>query len=401
VTADRDALDTAAYRDVMIDGWNTVGKAQVYYASPENQSFRGLSRLLRDTPHDVLYLNSFFNSVFSVRPLLARFLGQVPRRPTVIAPRGEFSTGALAIKAWKKMPYLRLATAAGIYRDLTWQASSEHEAADIHRELGPLAGRVVVAPNVPSRVLPGGPGEAPAESGSRLRVAFLSRITPKKNVDFALKVLAQVSAPVEFDLYGPVRDDPYWRRCQVLIAGMPDNVNVAYHGSVSPNGVPAIFGTHDLFFFPTRGENYGHVIAEALTAGTPVLIADTTPWRDLESAGVGWDLPLDTPAAFVDKVEECANMGHQERVEWRSRIQDWAEKRLSDPAAIEVRDKALWPAFLGSYPDVAADDEWIASYRRPVNAETMPVRQPRSGISKASELAYRRDLGRHARIPVP
>ena len=52
---------------------------------------------------------------------------------------------------------------------------------------------------------------------------------------------------------------------------------------------------NDLFFLPTRGENFGHVIAEALSVGTPVLISDQTPWRKLAAVGLGHDLPLAVP----------------------------------------------------------------------------------------------------------
>ena len=55
---------------------------------------------------------------------------------------------------------------------------------------------------------------------------------------------------------------------------------------------------NDLFFFPAHGENYGHVIAEAMAAGCPVLISDQTAWRNLEEKGAGWDLPLDAPGRF-------------------------------------------------------------------------------------------------------
>src|SRR3990172_4392916 len=67
ITSDRDALDEGPYPAVLVDGWNRVGKADVYYASPPNLSFRRLSKLIAGTPHDVLYLNSFFHRVFGVQ----------------------------------------------------------------------------------------------------------------------------------------------------------------------------------------------------------------------------------------------------------------------------------------------------------------------------------------------
>ena len=66
------------------------------------------------------------------------------------------------------------------------------------------------------------------------------------------------------------------------------------------------------FLFPTGGENFGHVILEALCAGCPVLVSDQTPWRDLEAKGVGWDYPLDEPQRFRSTIDELVGMGDAE-----------------------------------------------------------------------------------------
>lgn len=65
---------------------------------------------------------------------------------------------------------------------------------------------------------------------------------------------------------------------------------------------------HDLFFLPTLGENFGHVIYEALACSLPVLISDQTPWRNIENAGAGWDIPLSNPEQFIRVIDECAAM---------------------------------------------------------------------------------------------
>jgi hypothetical protein len=59
VARDRDFLDAEPFPDVLIDQWNNVGNAKVFYASPKMLSVRGIYRLLNETPHDALYLNSF------------------------------------------------------------------------------------------------------------------------------------------------------------------------------------------------------------------------------------------------------------------------------------------------------------------------------------------------------
>src|SRR2546426_8034769 len=85
VTSDRDRFDDTPYTGVVFDSWNRVGKAQVYYLSKRSKSLRAIARIISSTPHDVLYLNSFFDPVFTQVPLWARRLGLLPPKPVVLA----------------------------------------------------------------------------------------------------------------------------------------------------------------------------------------------------------------------------------------------------------------------------------------------------------------------------
>lgn len=336
VTSDRDVLDEKPYPDVDVDAWNRVGKADVYYASPSRRSIHALARLITDTPYDLLYLNSFFDPIFTLQLLLARRMDWTPKKPVVIAPRGEFSAGALALKHWKKKPYLTAARLLGLYENLTWQASSEYEQADIERAMGRTATRIAIAPDLPAFHTLMDIQSVSREKTEPLRVVFLSRISPKKNLDFALRVLRYVTAPVEFNIYGPQEDQAYWRQCESLIDALPKHIQVRSFGAVPPHQVSDIMASHDLFFLPTRGENYGHVIAEALSAGTPVLISDTTAWRGLEQAGVGWDLSLAVEWPYAERINECAAMDAVAYQDWRTKVQRFSAGRLIDPQVTEA-----------------------------------------------------------------
>jgi len=59
---------------------------------------------------------------------------------------------------------------------------------------------------------------------------------------------------------------------------------------------------------PTTGENFGHTILESFQAGTPVIVSDQTPWRNLEQAGVGHDIPLDQPEEYIRALAHFAGM---------------------------------------------------------------------------------------------
>ena len=95
----------------------------------------------------------------------------------------------------------------------------------------------------------------------KLKIIFLSRISPMKNLDFALSIFSSVSAEVQFDIYGPKENLEYWKQCNLQIISRPKNIYINYRGSVLTENIQEVFSNYDLFLFPSRGENYGHVIA--------------------------------------------------------------------------------------------------------------------------------------------
>src|SRR5690606_35406238 len=107
-------------------------------------------------------------------------------------------------------------------------------------------------------------------------------------------------------------------------------------GSVEPARVTGLFSKYDSFLLPTRGENYGHVIAEALSVGTPVLISDQSPWRELQSDDLGWDLPLTEIAEFASTIERVAMRPTAQRCAMRPVIQQHAISRLLSPEALDA-----------------------------------------------------------------
>ena len=157
-----------------------------------------------------------------------------------------------------------------------------------------------------------------------------------KNLDFALKVLKLVQVPVDFTIYGPREDKSYFHLCQKLVTVLPRNINVIWKDIVPPHKVISTLSTYDLFFLPTRGENYGHVIAESLLAGTPLLISDKTPWRNLEQKGVGCDLDLKQPQCFANYIEKCAVISHDEYILWKNRVRAFADVHLSVERSVEA-----------------------------------------------------------------
>ena len=207
---------------------------------------------------------------------------------------------------------------------------------------------MVVAPNLPPVIHLA--DELPPQSKKKvgcLKIIFLSRISRMKNLDSALKMLKGLNGKVQFHIYGPMEDQSYWAKCQKIITTLPGNIEVRYCGSVKHDKVGTVMREHDLFFFPTLGENFGHVILEALCAGCPILISDQTPWLDLEEKGVGWDLPLSKPEIFQEVLQKCVDMNNAEYVKWSERTQEYGFQVTKDDEVVEQNRKLFYQVVKG------------------------------------------------------
>ncbi|MAE21756.1 MAG: group 1 glycosyl transferase [Pseudomonas sp.] len=329
VTSDRDIGDTEPYTSVVCGEWNEVGNASVFYLQPSKQGYNQIAGILREKNYDVVYLNSFFSPRFSFYPLL---LAKAMRQRVVISPRGELSEGALGLKSLKKNIFIAVYKLLRLHRGVVFQVSSKYEERDLRRVLGPKVD-VRVAENIGAQEF----GEATHKrTAGALRAVFVSRISPMKNLLMALESLRNVRSPMVYDIYGPAEDEVYWDQCQKVIETLPKHIQVEHKGSLNPADVVKTMSGYDVFYLPTKGENYGHAIAEAICAGLPILIADTTPWRNLQDHGIGWDLPLDNPDAFSTVLDELAAIPDEEYWAMRERVLAWAKKKFSQRDAIEA-----------------------------------------------------------------
>ena len=341
VTRDRDFTETTPYEGIAYDAWNEVHGAKVRYLRPGEGTPTVFEGLVTDADPDVLYLNSFFSPEFTLRPLWLRRRGRLGRRRVVLAPRGEFSAGALRIKSRKKRIFLRAARAARLYEGVVWQASTAREAEEMRAWVGHSA-TIVVAPNVPSAVA--GPEPIPRDKRpGELRLAFVSRVSRKKNLDGAIRALRAVRGRVVYDVYGPLEDPAYWEECLREAGTLPEGVEVRHRGSLPHEQVFGALQAYDPFFMPTHGENFGHAIWEALAAGLPVVISDTTAWRGLLELGVGWDIPVADEAGFAAVLQDLVDMGPEEHAALSARARAHALAFSADAGIVEA-NRAL---FLG------------------------------------------------------
>lgn len=340
ITTDTDLGEENPYSSVSPDKWIKINDSvQIYYFSNKTLNWKNLLTVARSIKSDVLYLNSYFSLYFSIFPLLYKWLGEL-KTPVIIAPRGMLGAGALEIKSIKKRLFIFISKVSGWHKDVRWHATSKQEYDEIVAIYGKNT-KVTIAPNLQYK-LSGQPIKTTAKKQGELKLFFLSRISEKKNLLFALDILAQLKIgehKIEFDIIGPIEDKVYWDECQKKIIHLNNSIKVNYIGAIRNEAIPAQLTSNHFLFLPTRNENYGHVIVESLINGKPVIISDQTPWKDMEQKKAGWDISLEKPQDFITTLERCIQMNQEEYNNWSIGAYEYAISFINNKNVIEDNRK--------------------------------------------------------------
>ena len=306
VCADRDHGDTESYPGILVDDWNKVGNANVFYVPPHGYTMGLLADLAGES--DVVYCCGPYSDY--ARKLMWLKKHKKFSCPLVVASMGSFSPEAYAIHGAKKKLFVKAYKLLGMFKKITWSVTSQREDDELKAVIGENA-KTVIAEDLPRK---GTVIHRYGKADDCLKIVFLSRISRKKNLDCAARVLSALKTDriIIFDIYGTMEDKEYYDLCRKQLMSLPDNITWRYCGEVPTERVPEVFAAYDVFFFPTRGENYGHVIAEAMASGCIPVISDTTPWMDLTQKQCGFVVGLSEENHFAEVLEYLAQFNEDE-----------------------------------------------------------------------------------------
>lgn len=342
ITRDRDVGDKIPFNKYPCNKWINRFHSKIHYTKTNFFLPFSLFRGMKTSNYNVLYLNSFFSFWYTTFPLILRKLKFVPEKPCVLAPRGEFSDGALKNNWIKKRIFMYLVKKTKLYENIIWQASCQDEEKNINYILKKIVSNdkknyVFKANDLLSPANDSKSAKCFREKQKKIRFVYISRIVPKKNLLFLLNVMNKIRIDCCLSIYGPLEDVDYWNKCLQIIKKMPKNVEIAFYGSVKPRNISKVFIMHDYFVFPTLGENFGHVIFESLLAGTPVITSNKTPWISMENSGIS-TLPL-CQYAWRKKLEKCRSISFKKYKIISCRAFKYAKKMSQDKSNVRANKK--------------------------------------------------------------
>lgn len=292
ITGAYDLNANIPYNGININSWNEVylqetdGPVRIFYGAKYTLSLPLLKKIIKFVNPDTIYFNGLFSYHFFVLPLLAIRIN-AEKIKIIVCPRGMLKAGALAGKSIKKKIYLSFLLLSGLLKNVYWHATNREEADNI-REHFKINKGIVIASNIPK--IPYQQISFPNKAKDHLKLVSLSLINEHKNILLLIQLISTIHSNITLDIYGPVIDEPYWKKCLTIINEFPDRIK--YMGTVQPTDVQEVLSNYHALILCTKGENFGHSIYESFSVGRPVITSHFTPWNnlDVEMAGVNMDI---------------------------------------------------------------------------------------------------------------
>lgn len=314
----------------------------------------GLGRRVRAAVRaaDVVHVHALWEAVQHSAAAECRRAGV----PYLVRPCGMLDPWSLAQGGLKKRCYL----AWRLRRDLA-RAGALHFTTAIERDLAAPLGLSTPGIVEPNGIDPAEFSTLPPRGTLRAAlgipagtavVLFLGRLHPKKGLDLLVPAFARLPGGPHLVVAGPDSDGcGATLEREALRLGVRNRVHFA--GMVRGGDKLAALADADLFALPSRQENFGNAVVEALAAGVPVVVSDQVNlWPVIRDERVGGVVRLE--------VESIA----AELARW---LADPAER-----AAAGARGRGL---IRRSFDWLAIARRWAGHYRRIGGTDAAPVKQ--------------------------
>ena len=174
----------------------------------------------------------------------------------------------------------------------------------------------------------GGAAEC-SPSAARKRLLYFSRITPVKGLDLlaeAWRRLASFHAAWELLIVGP-DDRGYSKVVEALFERLSPDGSVHFVAPVYGDSKYALLNSADAFVLPTRSENWGIAVAEAMASGLPIVCTKGAPWKCIETCGCGYWVDVSV-AGICDGLSKVLSSADSVRMAMGQRGMAWVRDNL-------------------------------------------------------------------------
>ena len=329
ITRNTDYCLDEPYQSVKSNSWNKIDQnTNVYYISNDSLSIKNLKKIVNGLDSNVLMVNGIYSWYFSILPVLLFS----KKMQLIVSARGMLNPQAFSIKAKRKRFFLKVSNLIGLYKKVSFHATNKMEANFIKEKINAYKD-IKIASNLPRKIIQS--FSTSTEKSNPVRFISVGRVSVEKGTLKTINAFKGVNSEIIFDIFGPIYNEDYWRKCKEAIIQLPKNVVVNYKGVLESDEVLKTLSYYDFFILFSEGENFGHVILEALSVGLPVIISDKTPWESLEKKNIGWDLNTDNDEKVMDIIKQAISLGDESYSKMARSAQNFAIEFSNKPELIE------------------------------------------------------------------
>ena len=331
------ALDVPLNQPIHQDGYRII----YFRCSPFRRYKFSLSLLQWLNNHieefDLAHIHALFSPVSTAAATIARY----HKLPYIMRPCGMLDPADLRKKKQLKQIYAALLERANLEGAAAIHFTSKQEA-KISERFGISTTAKMQMPQ--DLVIPLGvtipthplsiPNQPPfnLQSSQIPQILFMSRIEPKKGLNLLIPALEKIRAEginFHFILAGSnPQNAEYELEVRRKIENSPLAVSTTVTGFVTGEIKATLLQTADLFVLPSYYENFGVAVAEAMAAGTPVVISDQVHiWEDIQQAEAGWVGSLEVEA--IASLIKTALLAPDERRRRGLNAKEYAKKHYS------------------------------------------------------------------------
>lgn len=256
-------------------------------------SKKEIAKYLAEERFDLIQIQSMWDLPYHKVMVEARRFGI----PYIATPRGMLEPWSLSQKKWKKKLAWWLYQRNDVQKSVCVFTTAKMEA-DHVGNLGITTRKAVIPNGIETDSYP---CKTSIDVVNK-QVLFLSRVHVKKGIEIlfdAWKLIHSEFADWQLFVVGNGEDE-YIQSLENRVErlGLKDSIRIL--PPVFGNDKTRIYQESALFCLPSFSENFGLVIAEAMSCGTPVITTTNCPWDILNETNTGWCIDLS-----VDNLERA------------------------------------------------------------------------------------------------
>lgn len=256
-----------------------------------------LTKLWKEAPNfDLVHIHAWWNLVSIFSALIAL----IKKKPVLISPRGTLSSYSFNNKNSLIKKLINNLLGKHLLKRSYLHATSNSERDALAAIIKPK--HIFNIPNfvnINTAINTGASDDGPV-----FKLLFLSRIEEKKGLDILLNALPAINIPYSLTIAGD-GDKNYTDHLKNIARHNSIDANITWIGFQNETKFD-VLRDHQLLVLPSYDENFGNVVIESLSVGTPVLVSGHVGLADyVVKNNFGWVCET-TPESVSNAINNIA-----------------------------------------------------------------------------------------------